>query len=621
MNRSSKNITVPSYIHAILDEYESKAEDFHEFELSGALDEAAKAHKPLSDGHRRGYMAESWAFFFDHSEPGKISEWGTHFRPVMSGQRKDGTVVYNPDLREVDAATIAYWEQRRDQVQHPVMRARYADLLWDFRKHVTGDRAKVEDARMAIDAYVDAIQQATPEYAIDNIHRLMRALELAISISDADRVKVVRDAMFTLYDKIVDPVMGGSWPWLFDMLYANKKVSLTDEQRKHMIDSMEEVLKRCTNPNEKESFSPWFAESAAQRLAAHYSKENRPDDVRRVIRTCGESFVHWSRIANGGVSIVWLQKVHDVYRQYGMLTEAAQVAKLGKEKGEKAAGQMARVGVTMQIDKAKLDAAVQELVANGLEQALASCALTFVPSKSEAVGLLKEIEKAAPFMSYVGISVLSEQQITAQVGSIREDLDGRIVRQVSETIDLSGLFLGAALDGIVRAFQPTPATLMDHISQGALIDPSRRALIEAGLEAYLAGDHVKVVHVLVPQIEHCLRVLLGQLGQATNKPVRGMSGIMQEKSLTDILEYEPAIPAFFKHFNIEDWHLYLRVYLTDRRGHHLRNRLAHGLIGPNEFSRQLSDRVFHILLLLAMIGKKDRSGEGDSSGSSEETQA
>jgi hypothetical protein len=41
---------------------------------------------------------------------------------------------------------------------------------------------------------------------------------------------------------------------------------------------------------------------------------------------------------------------------------------------------------------------------------------------------------------------------------------------------------------------------------------------------------------------------------------------------------------------------YLFVLYVDRRGVNLKNRLAHGLVDPQEFNRQMADQVFHSLL-------------------------
>jgi hypothetical protein len=76
---------------------------------------------------------------------------------------------------------------------------------------------------------------------------------------------------------------------------------------------------------------------------------------------------------------------------------------------------------------------------------------------------------------------------------------------------------------------------------------------------------------------------------------------MVEKSMNDLLESEPAIQRFFG----GDFVFYLRTVLCDPRGQNLRNGLSHGLMGPDEFHRGVSDRLMHILWTLGFVQKKD----------------
>lgn len=102
---------------------------------------------------------------------------------------------------------------------------------------------------------------------------------------------------------------------------------------------------------------------------------------------------------------------------------------------------------------------------------------------------------------------------------------------------------------------------------------------------------------MVPHVEHVLRQLLRMLGKPTNKHRRADLTVMVEKTLNDILEHEQVIRDFLG----EDIVTYLRVVLCDPRGLNVRNRVAHGLMEAASFNRLVSDRLFHIVLLLALI--------------------
>lgn len=93
------------------------------------------------------------------------------------------------------------------------------------------------------------------------------------------------------------------------------------------------------------------------------------------------------------------------------------------------------------------------------------------------------------------------------------------------------------------------------------------------------------------------------LGCPTNKHWRSNLGIMQEKSLNDILEGEAAIAQCLGNDVVQ----YLRALLSDPRGFNLRNRLAHGLVAALEFSRALSARALHVLLVLSLLRQHDET--------------
>lgn len=144
------------------------------------------------------------------------------------------------------------------------------------------------------------------------------------------------------------------------------------------------------------------------------------------------------------------------------------------------------------------------------------------------------------------------------------------------------------------------------LRQSPLFTPEAESLLTEGIEAYLNGDHVKAIHIFIPQIEAALRALLGLLGLPTNKPMRSSKGVMQAKNLNDVLG-DPNVKEILG----DDAVLYLQTFLNDPRGQNIRNRVSHGLTEKRYLSRPLADRVFHVLLALSTIRKKDNSGKAE----------
>jgi hypothetical protein len=79
--------------------------------------------------------------------------------------------------------------------------------------------------------------------SVYGIQYLTRALQLAISISDTPRIESVRDAMFRFFDQHAEVTHAGTWGFLFESLWNNKKVPLTETQAAKIIDSLERIFK------------------------------------------------------------------------------------------------------------------------------------------------------------------------------------------------------------------------------------------------------------------------------------------------------------------------------------------------------------------------------------------
>ena len=167
---------------------------------------------------------------------------------------------------------------------------------------------------------------------------------------------------------------------------------------------------------------------------------------------------------------------------------------------------------------------------------------------------------------------------------------------MAETVGFYQPFLAHTLARLRERFAPTTEDVLDFLCQSPLFVESRNGLLRDGLLAYEQEDFVKAIHVLVPQVEDILRKFLGHLGRPTLKTVRNRLGIMDAKSMNDILGDER-----MREVLTENLWRYLEVVYIDKRGLNPRNDLAHGLLAPDVFNRHVADRVFHTLLALSLM--------------------
>jgi hypothetical protein len=587
------SLTIPSITRAVLENLESSTEPTVEYELSGKL---SGLHQTpgLPEGERKGAWAEGAAFNFT---PVKESPWGTHYGPFFAATKPDGTPFYGPDLKEIDTEIVAYWEKRSTQTPHPIMQARYADLVWDLKKTVTGEEASVQFAQRAIDAYLASV--TNKRYKEPLIHAALpsqRALELALRISDKNRIHACKTVMLDLFAQTLKPKHQGVWTIIFDTLTASKKVGLTDVETATLINGLESMLATCTN-REDQQFDPWGAQAAAQRLASYYERQQRKSDVQRVVRTAGNAFEEIAQEANPTLAMSWLQPVHDEYKNRGMNEDALRVQRASAEKGKQAKSDLKEHRLAVTIEPEKLQAFLDSMTQGPPHDALLRIAAQFIPNVKNIQARLQELLTAAPLMARIGVTRIVGDHFAARAGSIEDDPEGRLIMQFADDIGVQNGFLCNAIDQLRERNAITTDTILAVIDESPVYTTERRPLIQEGIQAYLDGDNTKAIHVLIPQIEQALRELLTLIGGTPLKP--GRNGTMQLKNFNDILREQPIKDALS-----ENLQTYLLTFLADQRGQNTRNVICHGLAKPAQMNKGLATQTLHALLALALIRQK-----------------
>lgn len=110
--------------------------------------------------------------------------------------------------------------------------------------------------------------------------------------------------------------------------------------------------------------------------------------------------------------------------------------------------------------------------------------------------------------------------------------------------------------------------------QSPIVPKDRAELFGKALYAGYDRDFVVALHLLIPQIEHMVRVHLKQAGAKTTNLDK--DGIENENGLSTLMELPEADNVFGKDLAFE-----LKTLFCDAFGPNLRNELAHGLLDTN----------------------------------------
>jgi len=409
-----------------LENFDSRSEGFDLSEVASAFASACKVLGELTVTQQHAVRAEAIAPNL-RARPDHRSPWRTYFGPLASWTTADGKPVHLPDIAQASAATIAYWKERSTRVKHPLLRARYADLAWEFEREVIP--ANRSDARMAdaaLDAYLDAARLASGDLH-DAFEAANRALMLALSLKNGSKRDVARAVILDLTRRAI--ASDGPWSQGYDALVTQRKSGLTDIEREQLVGAIEGLLARCSDGTKPGNFNPHCVQEAATRLAAHYRRTGRREDERRVRGVVGRALEHFANLGNALLATSVLNDAIAAYRGAGDDTSAERVRLLLVEKVQAANAEMHSLSHEVEITFEEISAFKATIVGDHPGRTLMRFATRFLTMTRKIGKLLKNKNDHGPLMAHMTITIMGSEHQVATLGSIEDDQKGRIIHQ------------------------------------------------------------------------------------------------------------------------------------------------------------------------------------------------
>ncbi len=585
-------------LREVLQSFDERTDPFYEHKIENAVNQLRMKLKENDEEPNEKLIAEIMAFGFCENYRNESTGWGTYFGPMTVMPNGEGQMMESPSIQRVTINTLEYWSLRAQEANHPILKARYAGLVWDFSQTVTGQQGDPDIARICVDAIIQVASRRLHKFETDTITKLERALSLALSLNDTKRSEKVRDAIIEYEESIAEDNKLGLWGFSFDLLVENKGIVLPNDLKEKIISELEERLGRVSNVSGN-SIDQFAAEAVAIRLARYYRRLDKRADVKRVLLKYGNAFLKVAKSAAAIVGSAWLQKVHSVYLDFGMRAEAEKIAVQIRLIAEKCKDEMAVFSHETTISKKEMDEHVESIIGNGLTTALTRIAFNYVPKRETVVDQIKELSKQHPIL-YIMPQTLQDDKgrPVAHIGPLAEDLDGHVIRQMSMNMGMSAIFLHQVVEELQKKYQPSVEETTAFLYKSPVFEEGKRTIIEAGLRSYFQQDYIAAIHMLIPQIEAAIRVLLEILGGSTYRKGRHKGLFL--KTFDELLRQEMIVQSLQ-----EDVSHYLRVLFTDPRGWNIRNSVCHGITPANSFTPAVADRIFQSLLLLGHLRKGD----------------
>ena len=470
------------------------------------------------------------------------------------------------------------------------MQARYAGLVWDFTEKTTGKKPHYSVAITYCQALLKVAKERNHEYAVDIIQKLERGLFIATSFKSQELITSAKEIILDYERFVAEDSKPGLWGFSFDLLIDSKKVILSTEEEKEVIEDLEDRLNRLKDGT--------ICEKAAERLARYYRSKGLEEECSRVIRTLGKSFESTSSRVDPLTASSLLEHMHRVYTHFNLLDDAERLVKIIRELGIKVQNNMKAIPHEMKISLDELEVYIEQILDGNLDEALTRIAIHYIPQRNEIEKQLYDLSRIAPISFLLDKYITDEQgRFVATVGSLEEDLDGNVVVQASQNLNVSAIFLNAVLDQAIKKFSIDSDKLVNYLFHSPVFDTLQRDFLLKGVQNYFEKDFIVATHLLIPQIEAAVRKLVEISGGTVLK--RGRGGGFHLITLDDLLRSEQVKQALG-----EDASLYFRVVLTDQRGWNIRNDICHGISLQHKCSQFVVERLIHILLVLGLLRHK-----------------
>ena len=551
-------------------------------------------------------IAEFMAFYFMAEYLNNNSGRGTYYGPMI-GSNQQGQMVECLSIKRVDE-TLKYWGKRAKETKNPILSSRYADLVVDFSPKVINKNADVEFFQIVIDSNIAIFEKslADPLYCKTKIKR---ALLLAIQINNQEKIAKVKEAIINLEKKAATDDKPGLWGFAFKWLILDfgKKITLNETEKAELIQALENRLKRV----EKDM---WLAEKSVSLLAEHYANEKDEDNLMRVLDILEKSLKTNERANSDALlKVRAYEKIHEIYQKYRGKGFRFQKAKAASDRISREMGQLdldwnksrKEISVPIEIKQKEIEDFLKEIFGDKeqgkLETIIAKIAISFLPKKEEVEKQLKDLS-GKPLIPFLCTTrVISDDGIPiAKLPPLKEDYDNHLQLYASQYLQFDLSFLTLAMDELKKRI--SKQNIMEYFRNSTLFGNENKEYLERAISAYWDNDYPVSSHLFNPLIENAIRELIKNCGGIVLKPNKKLGGydrLTLCRLLKEQGEQGNIIENVFPGMG-QNMAFYFRLVLTEKLGMNLRNDFAHGFGKKKFFRRDVSDRLFHVMICLSL---------------------
>lgn len=568
------------------------------------FDDVTLALRNVDDDSKKleHYQYELLAFDLRPNSDNKDNPYGQYYYgPFYISSGEKGDTIVTPPFSAITSDAIAYWEKRSYIAENPLLKMRYAGLVFVFKKNISGEKVDGIVYRTYVDSMLNVCNGDYAEHPTITVDILERVFE--ITMGQESYLSCVKQAYRAFESRHNSDNCIRFWASQFLLMLEHPK-SFTQEEVNSLVKAHNERLTRLTTPDDNGNLNPWNVEKQATLLARYYSSIHQVQNLERVLKSIETAFLSQKERIAGIQMMANLETLHQQYRQYGFEDNAKNLAVHIEEAGKSASKNMQLIQSSYKVSIQEYQDRANELFGIGQQtdsDRWANFITYFIPRGELMEQKLKEQNHRHPFLKYFGAIHLLDHKgrPMSQIGTYDVDPEGQLIHYMSLNLQIESFFLSIAIECMKNCGAIEKNKLIDElISKSSLFESDRFSIIEEALYFYFLGNYSVFCHLIIPQIENAIRNLV-EIYRLPVIKAQNKKGY-QLYTLDDLLRTSCITEQF-----CEDGAFYLRLVLTDQRALNLRNLLCHGIYPPNHFGESAANRLFHVLMMVGAVGVLD----------------
>lgn len=544
---------------------------------------------------RDTYAFEQLAFRLQpqHGE----NPWGNyHYGPQFTFRAANGAPVYSPAFAEVTKEAVEYWNDRISECNNPLLKLRYATLVWDFQPSICHKQNNGNLYNIIVDAALDVCNGDYFKHPVLTVNMLEWLFAFTRNREDSFAKVKTAYADFEKRHSVDGAIR--YWASRFQIMLDNKKC-FSEEEKEKLVAEHEARLSRLANPGEDLPLNPWTVKAQACLLADYYTSKTEKEEVKRVLAVMEKSFHDYKGAMAGMQYAGILENIQHLYRHYNLDSEAKRMMVDVQNAYQEALAEMQPQKFEFEIPE-EVKKQADLMFGKGAERDQTrwdNFTLYFIPLKNEEEKSLKELAQKFPFRYMMGSHFLDAKgRPMAEVGSLESDFDGNLALHVVKNMNLKFHFLSMAIQEMLDCEAISVDKIMNNrIIPCPIFEEDRYDIIREALQCFMDEKYVLFSHLIIPQLENAICNLVEMSGMSALKISRKGKGY-QLKTLDDLLRMQPVIDAL-----TEDDAYYLRLVLTNQLGLNLRNLMCHGIATPQHFGYNAAAWLLHVLFMFSAI--------------------